>query len=263
MFTVYLIVNKLNGKTYVGKAEKGSRERWKTHLRDMKRGRITRLYSSMRKYGPENFSITEVDRTDDIKDLDRLERLWVFLMESNNPVYGYNMTDGGGGGNTRGGRKHKPESIVKMSLAATGKIVSSETRSKFSVLGKGRVGEKSNCFKQEIRTSEIVRLYREGNSTRKIAEMFGVEKTLVAGRLVSANEPLRLNTKDARKIRLIAEGKENFLDIDNKELARLYYDNHTTEEIAQMFELTHVAVRNRLIKEGVIFRPGGKRKKAA
>jgi transposase len=189
------------------------------------------------------------------------EKLWILLYDSLDPDVGYNMTEGGDGGGVFTGRKHKPESIEKMKKSATGRSPSKETREKISKFRKGMVGEKSPVFKRSISTKEIVRLYKEGKTTRQIAKMFGVEKTLVIGRLEGVGIPLRLSPRDARKARLIAEGKEQFLEIDDKELARLYNSGYTMEEIAPKFELTRIAVRNRLIKEGVTLRRGGKRLK--
>lgn len=49
----------------------------------------------MRKYGLENFTIEEIDNTEDFKELGRLERYYIQLYDSQNPDKGYNITAGG------------------------------------------------------------------------------------------------------------------------------------------------------------------------
>lgn len=261
MHQIYLITNLINGKVYVGQTAKGLDERWATHVRAWRKGKSPHLYAAFRKYGLASFSITLLSVCDTKEQANYQEKLWILLYNSHNPDIGYNMTDGGDGGGVFTGRKHRPESIEKMRKSATGRSPSKETKEKISKTRKGMVGEKSPAFNRSISSKEIVRLYQEGKTTRQIAKIFGVEKTLVTGRLESSGIALRLNPRDARKARLISEGKERFLKIDDKELARLYNNGYTTEEIAPMFELTRIAVRNRLIKEGVTFRHGGKRLK--
>jgi group I intron endonuclease len=199
MFCIYQITNLINGKSYIGKSEKGDLARWQTHLRDFRRGKNTRLYASMKKHGIENFSITVVEEVDAIEKLDERERLWIFLMNSKDPAYGYNMTDGGGGGNTMGGRNHKPESIEKIREWHTGKPLPQSAKDKLSQYSKERVGEKSNRFNKSVPTEEVVRLYQEGQSTRQIAAAFGMEKTAIIGRLKRADVPLRPNCRDLKK----------------------------------------------------------------
>lgn len=47
----------------------------------------------MRKYGLENFTIEEIDNTEDFKELGRLERYYIQLYDSQNPDKGYNITE--------------------------------------------------------------------------------------------------------------------------------------------------------------------------
>ena len=49
----------------------------------------------MRKYGVENFTIEEIDCTDDFKQLGVLERYYISYYDSQNPGKGYNLTAGG------------------------------------------------------------------------------------------------------------------------------------------------------------------------
>lgn len=49
----------------------------------------------MRKYGIENFTIEEIDNTNDFKELGTLERYYISYYDSQNPDKGYNLTAGG------------------------------------------------------------------------------------------------------------------------------------------------------------------------
>jgi transposase len=258
----------------------------------------------MRKHGLNNFYFSAVDYASTLSELNHLETQWIARLGSRNSLYGYNMTEGGEGGDTSSGLKRSPETIVKMKASSgiARRDIAVEDVVKLYLEGKGSntiassLGASSNCilsrlkeagiqlrprikkikvkkifvhprgennplFKHEVSSEEVGRLYKDGKTTRQIAKLFGVEKTLIKRRLEESGIKLRLNPREARKARLIAEGKEKFLEIDNRELAHLYNSGYTTEEIAVKFELTHVAVRNRLITEGVTFRHGGKRLK--
>lgn len=64
MAYIYKIVNKINGKIYIGKTLKTIQERFNEHCNDYKKDRNEKrpLYSAMNKYGIENFYIEEVEK---------------------------------------------------------------------------------------------------------------------------------------------------------------------------------------------------------
>jgi group I intron endonuclease len=255
MFIVYQITNLVNGKIYVGKTTKSLGERWASHLAAVSRGKRSRLYAAIRKYGPSCFFMEMIDSTPDLEALDDLERKWISEKNSNNPLYGYNMTEGGEGGDTFGGRKHRPESIAKMVEKSTGRIPTEETKEKIRRTHRLMVGEKSCRRIKTISSEDIVRLYVDENkTTRQIARIFGVEKTMVLGRLRSSGVQLRLNPREERTARLVAEGKEHLVRLGNGELIKLYLDGNSLEKITMKFECTSGAIRTRLLKEGVALR---------
>lgn len=91
---IYKITNTVNGKVYVGLTTTTLCNRWCKHKQDSKTCN-RHLYKSMRKYGLENFTIEEIDNTEDFKELGRLERYYIQLYDSQNPDKGYNITAGG------------------------------------------------------------------------------------------------------------------------------------------------------------------------
>ena len=91
---VYLIENKVNNKKYVGKTYLSVEERWKQHCKDAVRTRMEHrpLYEAIRKYGIDNFTISELEYCDNCEER---EKYWIAHYNSYHE--GYNATLGGDG----------------------------------------------------------------------------------------------------------------------------------------------------------------------
>lgn len=95
MGQIYIIENIINNKLYVGKTQYTIKERWKSHISDMKRNKgNSKLYNAITKYGIDNFRIFVCEYTSFIKLNDR-EKYWIEVLEPE-----YNITKGGTGGRT-------------------------------------------------------------------------------------------------------------------------------------------------------------------
>ena len=94
MSYIYKITNNVNGKIYIGKTNRSIEERFKEHCKDYLRRDFEKrpLYSAMRKYGVENFSIELVEETNIPEER---ERYWIEYYGSFKN--GYNATLGGDG----------------------------------------------------------------------------------------------------------------------------------------------------------------------
>ena len=93
---IYKITNQINNKVYIGLTTCSLEYRWSRHITESKNVNNTKhLYKAMRKYGIENFTIEEIDNTDDFKELGKLERNYSRKYDCTNPQIGYNLTDGG------------------------------------------------------------------------------------------------------------------------------------------------------------------------
>jgi group I intron endonuclease len=109
---IYAIINKVNGKMYIGQSRQGLARRKGEHVHRFNLGeRDHKLYLAMRKYGLENFKFEILCNALSAAYLDELEALFVVRFDSFNN--GYNMTCGGDS-------------------------VSDETRAKLSAVLKGR-----------------------------------------------------------------------------------------------------------------------------
>lgn len=93
---IYKITNKINGKMYIGKTIFTVEQRWKEHQKDFRRRDFEKrpLYSAIKKYGIENFSIEEVEECP-IEILSEREKYWIEYYGSFKN--GYNATIGGDG----------------------------------------------------------------------------------------------------------------------------------------------------------------------
>ena len=91
---IYKITNNVNSKMYIGKTNNSIEERFKEHCSDYKKERCEKrpLYSAMKKYGPEAFSVELIEETDFTEDR---EKYWIAYYDTFKK--GYNATLGGDG----------------------------------------------------------------------------------------------------------------------------------------------------------------------
>jgi len=122
MGCIYLVRNLVNGKGYVGKTIGTLRQRMISHLKAAINGSKTVFYQALRKYGPDTFEWKVVIETNDGDELNEVEVLLIQRWGTKAPN-GYNMTDGGTGGDTFSGRHHTEEAKQKIREARTPEII--------------------------------------------------------------------------------------------------------------------------------------------
>lgn len=98
---IYVIVNLVNDKCYVGQTRQSPRKRWWQHTETAREGLVKGLlYYAMRKYGVDNFKmyvVEEVYASDDdelTESLNQREKYWIEYLDTFGDG-GYNMTEGG------------------------------------------------------------------------------------------------------------------------------------------------------------------------
>ena len=93
---IYKITNDINNKIYVGKTLSPIEERFKQHKADSERKKMEHrpLYSAMRKYGLDHFSIEKIEEVP-LENLSDREIYWINTLDSYHN--GYNATLGGDG----------------------------------------------------------------------------------------------------------------------------------------------------------------------
>jgi group I intron endonuclease len=95
--TIYIHSHKETGKCYVGQTTKRPELRWRYKADSYKTSRYFR--NAILKHGWDAFDhqIVATNITSQ-EELDNLEMLWIALLQSNNPVFGYNSESGGSHG---------------------------------------------------------------------------------------------------------------------------------------------------------------------
>lgn len=117
IYTIYKIVNRITGKVYIGFTS-DFRRRISQHKTNSKT-KQSKLYSSMRKHGLENFSYEIIYQSKDEKHC-LIEMEPYFITENDSFNSGYNMTSGGDG--TRNySHSHEAREKIKINNARRGK----------------------------------------------------------------------------------------------------------------------------------------------
>ena len=108
---IYFIVNKIDGKMYVGQTIRPLNVRFGKHCyADSLLGR------AIRKYGREHFRCEILKHCASKAEMDAWEKFFIAALKTKKP-YGYNLTDGGEG---IIGWHHTPETCAKISAALCG-----------------------------------------------------------------------------------------------------------------------------------------------
>lgn len=170
---VYVIVNDVNLKIYVGKTIQSNLQYYLISKFAQARRAITvrsHLYSAIRQYGREHFHIFPLFEGQTDEEISQHEILLIKALACRNPEVGYNICEGGQGHRSKGqpawnkGKLHTEETRRKLKVARakrpssgmkgkrlseahrgkllasiTGRPVSEETRLKISEANKGRI----------------------------------------------------------------------------------------------------------------------------
>ena len=130
-YTVYMHVNKENGKVYIGITSIEPEKRWRKGLGYFNQ---THLYNSIKKYGWDNFEhiILFKDRTKE--EAENLEILFIKILFSNNNKFGYNISNGG---NANG--MHSEESKKKISKNRKGLLLGCYNGNSKKVICDGKI----------------------------------------------------------------------------------------------------------------------------
>lgn len=110
---IYKITNQINQKIYIGLTRETIEDRWENHIKKAKQYPNRYLYDAMNHYGYENFTIEQIEECNN-NILDEREIYWISYYDSTNPDIGYNLTSGGGGGDTWTLNPHKLETGEKI-----------------------------------------------------------------------------------------------------------------------------------------------------
>ncbi|MBR1419537.1 MAG: GIY-YIG nuclease family protein [Selenomonadaceae bacterium] len=155
---IYVIINTINGKIYIGQTTRSLSERISEHISNKK----TLIGRAIQKYGWTNFSVKVIEVCDTIEQLNEREKFWIAKYDSIVPN-GYNLTEGGNNGThsadvcarlsaANTGKKLSAETCKKISEAKKGTHLSKETRAKMSAMRKGK--SKSNETRARMKLAQ-------------------------------------------------------------------------------------------------------------
>jgi len=97
---IYCVTNLVNGKKYIGQTIRTLELRKKQHLITYEKSSLP-FHRALLKYGVENFSWNIIDTSSSKNELNEKEKYWIKKLESYaSTQQGYNVHEGGKGGNT-------------------------------------------------------------------------------------------------------------------------------------------------------------------
>lgn len=136
-YKVYIHINQINNKMYIGITKQKVQNRWKNGI--AYKGSIL-FYSAIKKYGWNNFEhIVFADHLTKHEAMN-MEKILIEKFQTQNKKYGYNITGGGDIPITHNDyvRKKISESVSGEKHPCYGKHLSEETKKKISEHTKGR-----------------------------------------------------------------------------------------------------------------------------
>ena len=235
---IYKITNTINNKIYIGQTTKTIQERFNNHIKKAKQHTNRYLYDAMNKYGYEKFIIEKIEEINNDK-LDEREIFWISFYHSNNPQFGYNMTMGGGGGDTWTNNPHKEETSKKISEANKGHHrISKQQHQTMINLAKQKNTIKINKedFERDIKNfmsiQNICIKYKISRKTfyNKCKEFFNATPTEIRGDKLTHTNSMKII-------------------IDKNQLHKLLKQKKTLQEMADYFHVSKETIRRNIIQQ--------------
>ena len=121
-YTVYVHINKINNKKYVGITSQDPKVRW--GHKGLGYLHCPKMWNAIQKYGWDNFDHEIFATHLTYEEASNMEQILIKMLQTTNDAYGYNVDSGGFS------CKHTLESIEKIRKANQNKIVTEETKRK-------------------------------------------------------------------------------------------------------------------------------------
>lgn len=238
-YGIYGIINKINGKVYVGQTGERFLRRYWHHqwkLRDNSHDNVY-LQNAWNKYGEDNFDYVILEAVSDSSLLDELEIKYIDYYKKNN--LSYNMLLGGGGR-----RGFKMSENAKKIIAEKnrqhmlGTKHSEETKKKMSETRSGRhINRSTDILNQDI-VRNIKLLLISGKTASEVSKELEIDYKLI-------NNLISNNTWKT----VVVDGWDEYLNNrktykrltkkDHKEIYRLHFEEGYTEvQLSEMYNRT-------------------------
>ncbi len=276
MFYIYLIINLINRKLYVGQTNYPER-RWSQHKYAAKNYEVAEntqvITRAIHKYGIENFEFKVIEIHETQEAVNKAEQDAIKRLETTNPKIGYNIEPGGHDirspetlrkisvslqkyyethdGSLKG-KHHSEEAKQRMSEVAmgkpgtnTGKTFDEDWKFKISSSNVGRENKERRRFPEEVE-KEICRLYVEGSSTYKLGKGYDCTRALIITILDRNSIERRPNNRAANN------GRRIFTNEQELEICNVYVNGKLSmREISKKFGCGNTTVRDILIRNKI------------
>ena len=231
MKAIYSIKNLVNGKIYIGQTNDLD-IRWNQHKSNLRQNKHinSHLQNAWNKYGEENFEFKLIKECES-EELNKLEKYYIKLYNSNNSNYGYNLTSGGEGYTLNDDVKEKI-SINKrgqgsnLSIDDVRKIkmllyclmdrneIASIFNTTYKVVTQIAIGKSFKYVCEELndsiynlkqrmineRNNYILKLFDEGNTISKISEITKYSTSIVEKCVYKYRDSVNKNKEKYQKI---------------------------------------------------------------
>lgn len=169
-YDIYAIINKTNGKIYVGQTKQGYRKRFMQHLCPTDGSPL--LNAAIKKHGKINFECELLDVAYSQTEANEKEKLWIKTLKTYVSVNGYNLSMGGAIGD------FNEETLRKMSESHKsgknhfyGKHHSNECRARMSELKKGKYNGSNHPRARKVKCIETGEIF---STIKEAAEKYNV-----------------------------------------------------------------------------------------
>lgn len=254
---IYKITNKINKKIYIGKTN-DIEKRIKKHLRCVKNKVNRYLYDAINYYSWENFDVEIIEECADEKANEK-EKFYIQLNKSNLHEFGYNMTNGGDGGNTlkNWSNDNKKKLWKKQGNSRIGHTISDEGRKSISSYMKSNLNPvKRKDVRQKI-SNTLKRKYKSGElkinippvKSGKEHPMYGKHHTIESKQKISnarkgktleeifdADTTKRLKTM--RRQHWLGKNNPNYIEVDVKKALKLIYEKNG-KDVAKLLNISY------------------------
>ncbi len=210
-FCVYVHINKINGKKYVGVTSQDPEKRWNNGKGYTKRQ--PHMYNAIQKWGWENFEHQILISDISVEDASFIEQMLIVEWNLQDPEYGYNAQSGGLTyatlsdeikekiGKAHKGRKLTEEHKRKLSEAKKNKPLSEKQlevidRMKYSNKGRERTEEHKQKIREALKGKKFSEEHKQNISKAKKGQFS--EKQQAALAMVSENNKGRKHTEEAK-----------------------------------------------------------------
>lgn len=241
MYIIYCIINKINGKLYVGFDSKNNSK----YL-----GSGTLIKKAINKYGKNNFSKIILEEVDS-NNWEEKEKYWIEILNTKNPQYGYNIADGGEGAvGVIPWNKNKQHS----------KLTKQKISKQLKISNKNKKENHARWINLDI--NKIIDLNNQGYSYSEIGGILNVDKQLIYERMkaikrkattrhISGMKNKQHNNISKEKISnnaklRIGNKNGNYKQIDMYYVLELKQQGYKLYEIANILSISQPTLRKKI-----------------